>query len=177
MNRVPKRGSDCAGSLSTPRRQLTLRPAAALLQVILGTAPELPSLAAAAVLAAAFPRAASPPSARQSGLVYGASGSTGFGSPRSLGLDPATPASRAASLPQSPSTAHSAQTVQHSGLSGASAGGQLRSGSLGGDRPTVMSRLGTQSRGMWDIPFSELQLRRKVGAGAFGAASCAALDG
>lgn len=171
------RWSDWAGSLPTSRRLLTLCPAVALPQVALDTAPELPSLAAAAALAAAFPRAASPPSARQSGLVSGASGSIGIGSPRSLGLDPATPTSRAASLPQSPSTAHSAQTVQHSGLSGASTDGQLRSGSLGGDRPTVMSRLGAQSRGMWDIPFSELQLRRKVGAGAFGAASCAALDG
>ncbi len=138
-------------------------------QVAVDSAAALPSLAAAAALAAAFPRPAAPPSARQSGAVYGTSSSMGLGSPRLLGIEAVSPTSRAASLPQSPSTAHSAQTVQHSGLSGLSMDGQLRSISVGGDTRALLSRMGTQSRGMWDIPFSELQLRRRVGQGAFGA--------
>ena len=32
-----------------------------------------------------------------------------------------------------------------------------------------MSQLSSEARGLWDIPFSQLQLRRRVGQGAFGA--------
>ena len=170
---LPDQSSQCSAHC----RSLRL-----LLQAALDSAAALPSLAAAAALAAAFPRP-SPASPRQSGVVYGASGSISPSSPQSLRIEAVSPSSRAASLPQPPSSAHSlqaahtsglsrgsVQTVQVSGLSGLSMdGGQLRSVSVGSDRPAIMSRLGTQSRGMWDIPFAELQLRRRVGAGAFGA--------
>ena len=96
-----------------------------------------------------------------------------------------SPCSRAASLPKPPSSAPSLQAPHTSGLGRGSVqavqvsglsmdGGQLRSVSVGSDRPAVMSQLGTQWRGMWDIPFAELQLRRRVGEGAFGAVCAAA---